>query len=115
MMKHSKHITTEAIRKYAAASQDMAAIHLETNAATKAGFERPIVHGMYLMGLAQSIYITEHPTQWITQYEMKFHQPILVETEVIFDFEDSDCTIKVTVTTEKGDVMASGTFSVKEV
>lgn len=111
-----KCITTEAIRQYAAASQDTAAIHLDMDAAAKAGFKRPIAHGMYLMGLAQSIYIAKHPGLWIKQYDMKFHKPILVDTVARFDFEaDGDCNIKVTVTAEDGDVIASGAFSVKEV
>lgn len=114
-MKISKRITTEAVRKYASASQDTAAIHLDWDAASEAGFQRPIAHGMYLMGLAQSIYIAKHPVHWITQYEMKFHKPIFVDTLAIFDFEDNKCNIKVTVTTEEGDLIASGTFSVKEV
>lgn len=110
-----KCITAEAIRKYAAASQDLAAIHLDEDAAAKAGFKRPIAHGMYLMGLAQSLYIAEHPTQWITKYDMKFQQPVEVDNVVIFDFIDNDGAVKVTLTTEAGDVIASGAFSVKEV
>jgi len=110
-----KLITTEAIQRYAEASQDTSAIHLDTNAAAKAGFERPIAHGMYLMGLAQSLYIAEHPTYWITDYELKFHKPILVDTVVIFNFEGDDDRVHVTITTEAGEVMASGAFLPKEV
>ncbi|MNO92880.1 bifunctional aldehyde dehydrogenase/enoyl-CoA hydratase [compost metagenome] len=110
-----KCITADAIRKYAAASQDLAAIHLDRVAAAEAGFKRPIAHGMYLMGLAQSLYIAEHRTQWITQYEMKFHQPVEVDHAVMFDFTNDGCDVKVTLTTEAGEVIASGAFSVKEV
>ncbi|WP_339245721.1 MaoC family dehydratase [Paenibacillus sp. FSL F4-0243] len=110
-----KCITAEAIRQYAAASQDLAAIHLDEDAAAEAGFKRPIAHGMYLMGLAQSLYIEAHQAQWITQYDMKFHKPIEVDNVVIFDFSEDDCMVKVTLTTEAGNVIASGAFSVKEV
>ncbi|WP_340007343.1 MaoC family dehydratase [Paenibacillus sp. FSL K6-0276] len=110
-----KCITVEAIRQYAVASQDLAAIHLDEDAAAKAGFKRPIAHGMYLMGLAQSLYIAEHRAQWITEYEMKFHQPVEVDNVVIFDFAEDDCPVKVTLTTEAGDLIATGAFSVKEV
>ncbi|HEY4431973.1 3-hydroxybutyryl-CoA dehydratase [Paenibacillus sp. PastF-3] len=110
-----KCITAEAIRLYAAASQDLAAIHLDEDAAAKAGFKRPIAQGMYLMGLAQSLYIEEHQAQWITQYEMKFHQPVEVDNVVMFDYADDDALVKVTLTTEAGDVIATGAFSVKEV
>lgn len=111
-----KYITTEVIQQYATVSQDTAAIHLDRDVAAKAGFKRPIVHGMYLMGLAQSIYLAKHPRQWITQYEMKFHKPMLVDTVARFDFEpDDDSTIKVTVTADDDTLIASGAFSVKEV
>lgn len=110
-----KRITAEAIRQYADASQDMAAIHLDADAAAKAGFKGPIAHGMYLMGLAQSIYIAKHPALWITQYNMKFHNPALVDTVETFAFEDCGSHIQVIVTAETGDVIASGAFSVKEV
>jgi acyl dehydratase len=115
MIMMRKCITAEAIRLYAAASQDLDAIHLDEDAAAKAGFKRPIAHGMYLMGLAQSLYIEEHQAQWITQYEMKFHQPVEVDNVVMFDYADDDALVKVTLTTEAGDVIATGAFSVKEV
>jgi 3-hydroxybutyryl-CoA dehydratase len=109
-----KRITAEAIQRYAAASKDTAAIHLDAEAAAKGGFKRPIVHGMYIMGLAQSLYIAEHPTQWITQYDIKFLKPLLVDVVVVFDFDACDSNVQVTVTAETGEVIASGNFSVRE-
>ncbi|GIP26650.1 hypothetical protein J23TS9_17800 [Paenibacillus sp. J23TS9] len=109
-----KHITYEAIRQYAAASKDTADIHLDAEAAAGAGFKRPIVHGMYIMGLGQSLYLSEHPTQWISTYDMKFQKPLLVDSVAIFEFVDSDGHILMTVTAESGEVIASGTLSVKE-
>lgn len=113
-MKMKKLITHKAILQYAVASKDMADIHLDAEVASRAGFKRPIVHGMYIMGLAQSVYMTEHPTQWITTYDMTFHKPLLIDSIAIFDFVASDCNIQVTVTTERGEVIAKGIFSVKE-
>jgi acyl dehydratase len=55
-------ITAEAVRQYALASKDMAAIHISSEAAAEAGYERPIAHGMFLMGLAQSLYLSKHQT-----------------------------------------------------
>ncbi len=109
-----KHITAEAIQQYAATSKDTSAIHLNVEAAAKAGFKRPVAHGMYIMGLAQSLYLTEHPSQWITTYSMKFQKPLLVDTVVIFDFEVCDGHIQVTVAIESGEVIASGAFTVEE-
>lgn len=109
-----KRVTAEAIQQYAVVSRDTAAIHLDDEAATRAGFKRPIAHGMYIMGLAQSLYISEHPTQWITEYDMKFQKSLLVGTISIFDFETNNGNVQVTVTTETGDIIASGNFSVRE-
>lgn len=109
-----KYITVEAIEKYAAVSKDKAAIHLDVDAARKAGFEQPLVHGMYVMGLAQSLYIEEHPTQWITAYKMKFQNPLFVDTVAVFNFERLKDSVEVAVTTETGDKIAAGTFLVKE-
>ncbi|MFF2754131.1 MaoC family dehydratase [Psychrobacillus sp. NPDC058041] len=110
----NKYVTAEAIQRYAVVSKDSAAIHIDNEAATRAGYKRPIAHGMYIMGLAQSLYLADHPKQWITEYDMKFQKPLLVDTFAIFDFKSSDCNIEVTVTAETGDVIASGSFSVKE-
>ena len=109
-----KHITVEAIKKYAAASKDKAAIHLDVDAARTAGFDRPVAHGMYIMGLAQSLYIEKHPTQWITAYNMKFQKPLFVDMIAVFNFERVEDSVEVAITTETGDKIAAGTFLVKE-
>lgn len=109
-----KRITAEAIQRYATASKDTSAIHLNVKAAVDAGYKRPVAHGMYIMGLAQSLYLTEHPSQWITTYSMKFQKPLLVDTVANFEFEVCDGHILVTVAVESGEVIASGSFSVKE-
>ncbi|QFF97492.1 hypothetical protein PB01_00950 [Psychrobacillus glaciei] len=110
----NKHVTAEVIRRYAAVSKDSAAIHVDNEAAAKVGYKRPIAHGMYIMGVAQSLYLADHPKQWIIDYDMKFLKPLLVDTVAIFDFVFSECNIEVTVTAETGEVIASGSFSVKE-
>ncbi|BFH62854.1 MaoC family dehydratase [Paenibacillus azoreducens] len=109
-----KRITASAIRQYAAASGDAAAIHLDDKAAAEAGYERPIAHGMYIMGLAQSLYLAEHRSHWITACSMRFQKPLLADTMASFDFKESEDQIRVTVTSETGEVIAAGSFSVKE-
>lgn len=108
-------ITMEDIRNYAAASKDNAAIHLEPEAAAAAGYPRPVAHGMYIMGLAQSLYLKEHPKLWITDCSMKFQKPLVVETMAYFKYESIEEQISVSVTLEMGEVIATGRFRVKEV
>ncbi|MFC3747042.1 MaoC family dehydratase [Paenibacillus sp. GCM10012306] len=111
-----KRITATAIRKYADLTGDRAPIHLQDEAAKQAGHQAPIAHGMYLMGLAQSIYLAEHPTHWIQSYCMKFHKPLIQNTMAYFGYEACNDEIQVTITVEeeKGEVIATGVFSVKE-
>ncbi|KOR89568.1 MaoC family dehydratase [Paenibacillus solani] len=109
-----RRITAEAIRQYADVSKDDSAIHLNADAAASAGFKRPIVHGMYIMGLAQSLYIREHPQQWISTYDLKFINPLYVDSDVVFNFEGTSGDVDVTVTGEDGELIASGTLTAKE-
>ncbi|MBD7968508.1 MaoC family dehydratase [Paenibacillus gallinarum] len=109
-----KRITADHIQQYAAASKDRAAIHLNAEAAARAGYKRPIVHGMYIMGIAQSLYLAEHPAQWIKTCNMKFINPLLTDAVASFHFEVCVDQIDITVTAETGEVIAKGTFSVEE-
>lgn len=109
-----KQITIAHVQQYAAVSKDTAAIHLNIEAAAKAGYKRPIVHGMYIMGIAQSLYLKDHPTHWVKTCCMKFINPLLTDTLASFHFDVCLDHIHVTVTTEQGEIIAKGTFSVKE-
>lgn len=116
MTKHV--ITKEMIRQYAAVSGDAGSIHLDSDAAFKAGFDRPIAHGMLLMGLAQSMYLSAHPAKWISSYSMKFVHPLLAETAVQFEFSElvgEKETIRITLRAENEEIIAQGTLSVQEV
>ncbi|GIP23362.1 MaoC family dehydratase [Paenibacillus sp. J22TS3] len=109
-----KQITAEGIRRYAVASKDMADIHLDDEAAQRAGYKRPIAHGMYIMGLAQSIYAKEHKEKWIQSCGMRFQKPLPIDTAVNFVYEEQGGSVLVTVTAEDGGRIATGTLTVKE-
>lgn len=110
-----KKITAKAIQHYAIVSQDQAGIHLDVEVAIQCGYEYPIAHGMYMMGLAQSFYIAEHPNQWITTYTMIFSKPILVDSTVTFHFDMGGNQVDVQVLSASQDLLLSGNFIVKEV
>ncbi|MBB6735558.1 MaoC family dehydratase [Cohnella zeiphila] len=107
-----KKVTAEAIRQYADASRDSAAFHFNPEAAKKAGFKRPIAHGMYIMGLAHSLYLSENPTHWIQSTQMTFVRPLMSESLVDFAFELMNEEVQVTVAEENGEVIARGCFTV---
>ncbi|AIQ42197.1 MaoC family dehydratase [Paenibacillus sp. FSL R7-0297] len=108
-------ISEPAIRQYASVTGDEAAIHLDAEAAKTAGYEAPIAHGMYIMGLAQSLYMKEHRSQWIQAFTMRFEKPCVQGTCV--DFRYHSCNqdqIQVTVISDHEDIIAKGSFSVAE-
>ncbi|MDQ0195262.1 MaoC family dehydratase [Paenibacillus wynnii] len=103
------------IRHYASVTKDEAAIHLDAEAARKAGFEAPIAHGMYIMGLAQSLYMKEHRSHWIQSFSMRFEKPCVQGSTVCFRYNTwNHDQIQVTVTSDHGEIIAKGSFSVVE-
>ncbi|WP_018750631.1 MaoC family dehydratase [Paenibacillus sanguinis] len=114
MMNKAMKITEEALRQYAAASGDVSALHLEPDAAKQAGFERPIAHGMYIMGLAHSLYLSQHPASWIKSSQMTFIRPLLVDTTAYFAYASVDDKVELHVTEEGGDLVARGYLIVRE-
>lgn len=106
-------ISAADIRHYASVSKDEAAIHLDAAAAKEAGYDAPIAHGMYIMGLAQSLYMKEHLSHWIQSNTMRFVKPCVQGSAVCFRYNArSNDHIQVTVATDHGEIIAKGTFIV---
>ena len=105
-----RRITLEAIRRYGKAAKDPAALHFDPETARKAGFERPIAHGMHIMGLAHSMYLSMHPVHWIQSAQMTFRSPLLSGTTVHVEFGYANEQVQVTVVGEHGEIIADGGF-----
>jgi acyl dehydratase len=105
-----KKITDEQIMHYAEVSGDFAAIHFPGRTDGNA----PIVHGMYVMGLAQSLFLQEHPGYWIADYEMKFIRQIAVHSTVSFQFEQKDADVSLFVFGEDGRVCVKGKMKLQK-
>lgn len=106
-------ISAADIRHYASVTRDGAAIHLDAEAAREVGYEAPIAHGMYIMGLAQSLYMKEHPSHWIQSITMRFVKPCVQGSAVCFRYNTyNHDQIQVTLTTDHGEIIAKGSFSV---
>jgi 3-hydroxybutyryl-CoA dehydratase len=110
-----KVITAKNIRQFASVSKDEAAIHLDDEAARKAGFEAPVAHGMYIWGLAQSLYLAEHSCHWIQSFSVRFQTPLLQGSTAYFQFETLNKNqVQVTITSDHGQTVATGAFTVME-
>ncbi|OMC86014.1 hypothetical protein BK128_13380 [Viridibacillus sp. FSL H7-0596] len=106
-------ISVNDVKNYAETSNDFNAIHLDFQSAVEAGFEREIVHGMLVMGIAESRLSYVFPTSFVVSYETKFLHPVLVGELLTISYvvieEDLDIiTIKIEVAKENGKVAIIG-------
>ncbi|MBK3495187.1 hypothetical protein JFL43_10040 [Viridibacillus sp. YIM B01967] len=113
-------ISANDVKKYAETSKDFNAIHLDFQSAVKAGFEREIVHGMLVMGIAESRLSTIFPTSVVVSYETKFIQPVLVGEVLTFSYvvieEELDTiAIKIEATKENENTAIIGVIQFTEV
>ncbi|OWA37431.1 hypothetical protein B9G55_05085 [Saccharibacillus sp. O16] len=97
-------VTQAAIDRFAAASEDHAALHKPKEN------KRSIAHGMYIMGAALSMYTKLQPKRWIRCYEMQFVSPVYAETEICMVYNETQSGIEVIVTSEYGETVARGVF-----
>lgn len=76
-------ITEEKIKQYAVLSGDHNPIHHERGQAKKSGYNRPIAHGMLLMGIgAELLTSLDKDGLHVSEYEMRFLKPVYVNDEV---------------------------------
>ena len=83
-------ITEEMVKQYELLSGDDNPIHLDVDEARKYHFERPIAHGMIVMGFgAQVVAALAEESCVISEYEMDFLKPVFVNDTVHLIAEDS--------------------------
>ena len=80
-------ITAEQVRDFAALSGDDNPIHLDPEAARAMGFERPIVHGTFVLGIASKVMGRDFPGpgSLAVSLSAKFLRPIPVDSEVTLE------------------------------
>ncbi|MAU81945.1 MAG: hypothetical protein CME34_08775 [Gordonia sp.] len=78
-----EHLTLDRVRRYAAASGDDNAIHIEPAAARAAGLDAPVAHGLLLVAI-----VLKYAQRWardhramITGCETRFVRPVCVGDE----------------------------------
>ncbi|WP_085992273.1 MaoC/PaaZ C-terminal domain-containing protein [Oceanobacillus senegalensis] len=82
-------LTEEIVRKYAFLSGDDNPIHQDSQEAQKYMFQRPIAHGMLVMGFGAELVTAlagEHCS--VSEYEMNFLRPVFVNDSVQLIAED---------------------------
>ncbi len=82
---------------YAGASQDFNEIHYNFDVAKKAGFPRPIVHGMLTMALCikEALKHINAKPENIKKVKARFINPILLEEEITFEVKEESQDKKI--------------------
>lgn len=111
MKRFKSSITIGEVIRYAEVSNDFAAIHFTERADGK----KPIVHGMYVMGIAQSLFLKECAGYWITDYEMTFLRPVMVNDSISFHFEQAKSKVTVYVYQAHGQLCVKGSMIIQEI
>jgi 3-hydroxybutyryl-CoA dehydratase len=114
-------VTKESIQEYAAVSNDKNSIHLDQQAAEKAGFSTIVAHGMIgaaLSALAVERWIPEY--EFIASYHVRFQAPhyvnesLLIKGTVLSTAENRrKVTIDLKVETEQKNVILKGEIVVQ--
>lgn len=99
--RRSRMMTSEDVRSFAALTGDKSRLHLDSHTASRAGFERPLVHGMFLDSLVSAVMGTDLPGSGTlyTEHTARFIRPVYIgdTIEITVEFvsfeEREDCYI----------------------
>jgi acyl dehydratase len=100
---------------FAAASGDHNPLHLDVEAARKAGFDRPVVHGMFTMANAARLFTQAFGAGRLQSLQTRFTGVALLGDTLLFEATLSDSQTgryQLTARTEAGVELVSGTARV---
>lgn len=98
----------ERIRAYAMASNDLNPLHLDPEAARRAGFDDVIAHGMLIYGLALSKLRRETGAETITTSRVRFAAPVPVGCALSLEYSLTGESAEFRVVDASGDVKIGG-------
>jgi 3-hydroxybutyryl-CoA dehydratase len=108
------------VNRYAYAARDFNPIHRETPEAAAGPFGRPIAHGMLVLALASEAMASAFGEAWAATGAMKVRwrapaiPPVTVTaTADLKSDSDGAATYEIACTTEDGEVLLTGTASVR--
>jgi acyl dehydratase len=107
-------------RHYADASLDDNPLHLDPGAALAAGLDRPIVHGMLMMGLFEQVLANWQPTFRAARLHATFLRPVMIDSvitiggkvaQAVVGREGTLLHLRLLVRTEGGELACVGEAS----
>jgi acyl dehydratase len=92
--------------RYSACARDFDAIHYDPEAAEAAGFDRPIAHGMFNLGLVLTRVSDATGVEAVRASTTRFRAPAHVGSRLTLQFEaDGGTVLTAAVTTDGGDTV----------
>lgn len=106
-------VTAVDLALFAAASGDHNPLHLDAEAARKAGFDRPVVHGMFTMACAARLFAQTFGAGSVRALQTRFTGVALLGDTLLFeatrvDVQDGTANYALTARTESGTALVSG-------
>ena len=110
-------VTAVNLALFAAASGDHNPLHLDAAVAAKAGFERPVVHGMLTMACAAHLFTRHFGAGRLRQLDTRFTGAALLGDTLVFDAKlaeviEGAARYSLTARTEAGTPLVAGTATV---
>lgn len=110
-------VTAVDLALFAAASGDHNPLHLDAATARAAGFERPVVHGMFTMACAARLFSSRFGAGRVRALQTRFTGTALLGDTLLFeaarvDVQDGTAHYALTARTEAGTELVSGTARV---
>lgn len=110
-------VTAVDLALFAAASGDHNPLHLDAAVARSAGFDRPVVHGMFTMAAAARLFSEQFGSARVQALQTRFSGVALLGDELCFDarlteVRDGCGHYALTAATQSGTNVASGTARV---
>ena len=108
-------VTAVDLALFAAASGDHNPLHLDADTARRAGFERPVVHGMFTMANAARLFTQNFGAGRLLSVQTRFTGVALLGDTLLFEatlIDPGNGHYGLSVRTETGTVLVSGSARV---
>jgi acyl dehydratase len=108
-------VTAVDLALFAAASGDHNPLHLDAGTARQAGFDRPVVHGMFTMGCAARLFTQHFGAGCVRWLQTRFTGAALLGDTLLFEatlIDEGTGSYSLTARTEAGTALVSGSARV---
>lgn len=101
-------VGARAVEAYATLANDFNLIHLDSDAAQRAGLAGTVVHGMLLVGLAEALLIQKWPGMRVVELRTRFLAPVLCSEATVLSIAERSVDAEGKIGARAGIAIAGG-------